>query len=60
MSTKSEEASSRWAEILEDSEAELAAGLTVSGETVHRELAEVLARLEAKFAERDIEAAGRG
>jgi hypothetical protein len=37
-----------WLESLERSEAELAAGLTVPAETVHRELQESIARLEAK------------
>jgi hypothetical protein len=39
-----------WLEILEESEAELAAGQTVPGEVVHRELQESIARLEAKAA----------
>jgi hypothetical protein len=37
-----------WLEILEESEAELAAGLTVSGEVVRQMLRDSLARLEAK------------
>ncbi len=37
-----------WLEILEESEAELAAGLTVPGEVVRQMLRESLARLEAK------------
>jgi hypothetical protein len=37
-----------WLEILEESEAELAAGLTVPGEVVRRMLRDSLARLEAK------------
>jgi hypothetical protein len=37
-----------WLEILEESEAELASGLVVSGEEVMRELHEAIARLEAK------------
>jgi len=37
-----------WLDILGESEAELAAGLVVSGETVMRELREAIARLEAK------------
>ena len=36
-----------WLEILEESEAELAAGLTVSGEVVRQMLRDSLARLEA-------------
>jgi hypothetical protein len=37
-----------WLEILEESEAELAAGLTVSGEVVRQMLRDSLARLEAR------------
>ena len=37
-----------WLEILEESEAELAAGLTVPGEVVRQMLRDSLARLEAK------------
>jgi hypothetical protein len=37
-----------WQEILEESEAELAAGLTVPGEVVRQMLRDSLARLEAK------------
>ncbi|HUB14921.1 MAG TPA: hypothetical protein VMB34_23430 [Acetobacteraceae bacterium] len=37
-----------WLEILEESEAELAAGLTVSAETVHRRIRDAIARIEAK------------
>jgi hypothetical protein len=37
-----------WLEILEESEAELAAGLTVPGEVVRQMLHDSLARLEAK------------
>ncbi len=37
-----------WLETLEESEAEVAAGSTVPGETVHRELQESIAWLEAK------------
>jgi hypothetical protein len=48
-----------WLEILEESEAELAAGQIVSGEAVHRELRESIARLEAKAATRRREAASR-
>ncbi len=39
-----------WLEILEESEAELAAGLTVPGDEVMRELHESIARLESKQA----------
>jgi hypothetical protein len=37
-----------WLEILEESEAELAAGLTVPGEVVRQMLRDSLARLEAR------------
>ncbi len=37
-----------WLEILEESEAELASGLVVSGEDLMRELRETITRLEAK------------
>ena len=37
-----------WLEILEESEAELAAGLTVPGEVVRQMLRDSLARLEVK------------
>jgi hypothetical protein len=37
-----------WLEILEESEAELAAGLTVPGKVVRQMLRDSLARLEAK------------
>jgi hypothetical protein len=39
-----------WSEILDESEAEIDAGLFVSSEQVHRELQESIARLEAKAA----------
>jgi hypothetical protein len=39
-----------WAEILDESEAEIDAGIFVSSEQVHRELQESIARLEAKAA----------
>jgi hypothetical protein len=48
-----------WLETLEESEAELAAGLTVPAETVHRELRESIARLEAKAATKQREAVRR-
>jgi hypothetical protein len=50
MEKQPDNAPSAWLEILEESEAELAAGLTVPRETVHRELQESIARLEAKAA----------
>jgi len=37
-----------WLEILEESEAELASGLVISGEHLMRELRETIARLEAE------------
>jgi hypothetical protein len=40
-----------WLEILEESEAELAAGLTVPGEVVRQMLRDSLARLEARQAD---------
>ena len=48
-----------WLEILAESDAELAAGQIVSGATVHRELQESIARLEAKAATRRREATSR-
>lgn len=39
-----------WLEVLAESEAELAAGLTVPGDVIMRELYESIARLEAKQA----------
>lgn len=39
-----------WLEALAESEAELAAGLTVPGEVVHQELRDAIARLKAKRA----------
>jgi len=39
-----------WADVLDESEAEIDAGLFVSREQVHRELQESIARLEAKAA----------
>jgi hypothetical protein len=50
MKTPTEQAPHGWLEALEESEAELAAGLIVPRETVHRELQESIARLEAKAA----------
>jgi hypothetical protein len=41
---------SGWLEVLAESEAELAAGLSVSGDVIMRELDESIARLEAKQA----------
>jgi hypothetical protein len=41
-----------WLEILEASEAELAAGMIVSGDEVIREAYESIARMEAKLAAR--------
>jgi hypothetical protein len=38
-----------WLEILEESEAELAAGLTVPGEVVRQMLRDSLGRLEARY-----------
>jgi hypothetical protein len=43
-------APSGWLEALAESEAELAAGLTVPGDEIMRELHESIARLEAKRA----------
>jgi hypothetical protein len=43
-------APSGWLEVLEESEATLAAGLTVPGDVIMRELYESIARLEAKKA----------
>lgn len=48
-----------WLEILEESEAEVAAGQILSGEVVHRELRESIARLEAKAAKLQREATSR-
>jgi hypothetical protein len=48
-----------WLEIIEESEAELAAGQIVPGEAVHRASQEGIARLEAKAATRRSEAASR-
>ena len=48
-----------WLEILEESDADIAAGRTVSSETVHRLLRESIAQLEAQAAERQREAASR-
>jgi hypothetical protein len=52
MDVKPDNAPPGWLEILEESEAELAGGLLVSSEDVHRELQESIARLEAKAANR--------
>ena len=50
---------SGWLEILEEGDADIAAGRIVSSETVHRMLRESIARLEAQSAERQHEAASR-
>jgi hypothetical protein len=52
MDKKRDNAPAGWSEVLDESEAEIDAGLFVSGEQVHRELQESIARLEAKAATR--------
>ncbi|MBW4092001.1 MAG: hypothetical protein HIU82_12975 [Proteobacteria bacterium] len=52
-------APAEWLEALARSEADLAAGRIVSGEAVHRELQDSIARLEANAATRQREATAR-
>jgi len=48
MDTIPDKTPATWQEILEESEAELAAGQIISGEQVMRDLKDALARLESK------------
>jgi hypothetical protein len=48
MDARTDHRLTQWLEVLAESEAELAAGLVVSGDEVMRELRETLARLEGK------------
>jgi hypothetical protein len=59
MDTKSDNTPAGWADILDESEAEIDAGLFVSSEQVHRELQASVARLEAKAATRKRETTNR-
>ena len=59
MDVKPDDTSPGWADVLDESEAEIDAGLFVSSEQVHRGLQESIARLEAKAAKRKRETTPR-
>jgi hypothetical protein len=59
MDAKRDDIPPGWADILDESEAEIDAGLFVSSEQVHRELQESVARLKARAATRKRETTNR-